>query len=337
MEDNDVLLIGAAGELPSDLEGLAARMSGRATAADLASIGITSPFILLSNQVFDPQGLQRWAGIGPLNSDNFPLVEYEAPRGFFEANKVKLPDKYRFRSGRTLLARYLRTHQVSADELAGLALYQLKSGGGYNYLVYAALSDALEREPEHPPALKLMAGLLVERKKYREAEEYIGKLAATGIAEKELLELQYPLAFAFAERRSASFLGRPDFSAAVKIQQRLAELEPAGSLHPYRLGETYAQMGEQRLAATSFETALALRLKEDHPLTPEPEEIINRIGGAWLEAEDYKRAAYWYTRMEREYPDNPLGPAMLKLIVMERLLSEGGGTDAGALRRALEK
>ena len=337
MEDNDVLLIGSAGELSFDLEGLAWRMRVGATAADLASIGITSPFILLSNQIFDPQGLQRWAGIGPLNSDNFPLVEYEAPRGFFEANKVKLPDKYRFRSGRTLLASYLNTHQVSADELAGLALYQLRSGSGYNYLVYSALADALEREPEHPLALKLMARLLVERKKYREAEEYISRLPATGITEKELLELQYPLALAFAERRSASFLARPDFSSAVNILRRLSALEPANSFHPYRLGETCAQMGEPRLAAESFETALALRAREDRPLSPEPEEIINRIGGAWLEAEDYERAAYWYTRMAREYPDNDLGPAMLKLIIMERLLSEGGGTDAGSLRRALEK
>ncbi|MFH1068218.1 MAG: fused MFS/spermidine synthase, partial [Candidatus Glassbacteria bacterium] len=227
VEGNDLLLIGSEAELQPDLDLFARRMRSGQVAADLRRIGITSPFTLLTTQVLDRTEMRRWAGVGPTNTDDFPSVEYQAPRGFFYATQAEIPAGYRI-AGSNLLGRYLATHQVTAAELVELARFQ--SASGMTNLVYSALADALEREPGHREALEFLAELLIDRKKYREAEEVIARLAAAGADEKKLLELEYPVATAQAERRSASFLTATDFSRSIAINQRLAELEPGRSL-----------------------------------------------------------------------------------------------------------
>jgi hypothetical protein len=61
--------------------------------------------------------MQRLAGIGPINSDNFPNVKYKAPLDFFYNSRVILPDRSRLGEGNTLLADDLRIHQPAAEEL----------------------------------------------------------------------------------------------------------------------------------------------------------------------------------------------------------------------------
>ncbi len=334
IEDIDLLLIGSEEKLSVDFEALARRMKYDGVAAGLKKIGISSLFAMLSTQIFDTRGMQRWAGIGPINSDNFPVVEYRAPRGFFHASRVSLPDRYRLGEGNTLLANYLQIHEPTADELLEVARFQIHAG--ITSMVYSAVADALEIQPDHPDALRLMVHLLTGRKKFSEAAEVIGRLEAARAPEKELLELEYPVATALAERVSASFLRKPDFSRALEIKRRLIELESERSIHHYHLGETYERMRKYREAAQAFEVTLELRLREQRSETPEPQLIIHKIGNSYLEAQDFERASYWYERMCQEYPDEPLGPDMLRLVNIERLSAEGGTSDAEKLRRALE-
>ena len=333
VENNDLLLIGSAGELRPDLELLTRRIRSGEVAKDMQRIGLTSPFTLLTTQVFDSAEMRRWAGVGPTNSDNFPRVEYDAPRGFFYAERTEIPAAYRI-SGANLLGRYLSAHEVSADELVELARFQ--SLDGMTYLVYSALADALEREPAHRPALEMMAELLIDRKKFGEAGEVIQRLAAAGEAEAKLLELEYPVAQAQAERRSASFLARGDFSRPVEIKQRLAQLEPGRSLHPYQLGETLERAGHLDLAVAAFQRAIELRAKETSPETPEPQIILHKIGSAFYDAGKLDQAQAVYARMAELYPQETLAPAMLKLIALEKLQQEEGGVDANRLREVLE-
>jgi len=334
IEDIDLLLVGSREKLPVDFEAIARRMKNHEVAADLQRIGINSLFTLLSTQIFDSRGMQRWAGIGPINSDNFPFVEYRAPRGFFYDSRVVLPDRYRLGEGNTLLANYLRIHQPAADELLDMARYQISSG--INNMVYSAVADALQIQPENPEALRLMADLLIQRKSYAEAAEVIGRLAAAGVSEKEILELEYPVATALAERVSASFLHEPDFSRVLEIKRRLIEIEPGRSIHRFQLGRTFERMGKYREAARAFETALEVRLRGQKSETLEPQLIMHKIGSSYLEAQDFEQAANWYERMCREYPNEPLGPAMLRLVNIERVSAQGGAQDIEKIRQLLE-
>jgi len=334
IEDVDLLLIGSEQKFSVDFESLAERISNDNVAADLKKIGISSIFTLLSTQIFDSYGLKRWAGIGPVNSDNFPVVEYSAPRGFFYARRVLLTDRYRLGGGKTLLADYLGIHQPTAEELLEMARFQVRSG--ISGMVYSAVSDALEIQPDDPDALRFMADLLIQEGKFAEGTAVIGRLAATGAAEKEILEMEYPVASVLATRVSASFLHEPDFSRALEIKRRLAEIEPERSIHLYHMGQTYERMRKYREAAQVFQAALEIRLGGNSSEAPEAQMIIHRIGNSYLELQDFDRATYWYKRMIREYPLEPLGPSMLRMVNIQRLIAEGGAPGAGRIRELLE-
>jgi tetratricopeptide (TPR) repeat protein len=282
----------------------------------------------------DTKSLYRWAGVGPTNTDNFPLLEYKAPRGFFSRSKALLPDRYRFGETATLLGEYRKTHQATATELTDLARYYtpfiLTSD-----MVYSALADALRLEPENQEALKLMAQVLTRRNQLGEADEVLKRLASAGAAERELFELSYPVALAFAQRRSASFINLPDYSTALAIKERLAELEPSRSIHYFHLGEIYQRLDRFSQAADAFQIALKLRASENNTETPDLPALIHLIGKCYLEGEDFTSAEFWFSRLAREYPQEPLGQEMLRLVIIEKLISEGGRIDAERLRKAL--
>jgi Tfp pilus assembly protein PilF len=334
VEGFDILLIGSREPLLVDFGSLERRMGSEPVARDLSSIGISRLFTLLSTQVFDQEALRRWAGVGPVNTDNFPLVEYTAPRGFFHESRVILPGNSRLAGSRTLLGEYLRTHRATADELYEAARFQARGRPGN--LVFSALSDALELDPNHAGALRMMAQLLIQREDYGEAGQVIKRLSDLGAGpEKETLELEFVVAVKLAERRSASFVKPADYKRALEIKKRLAELEPGRSMHYYNLGEIYREVADYPQAARAFEIALELGAAGKSPDSPEERRIMLQIGRCWLEAKQFEHAARWFERLAREYPDDPLGPALLRQLAIEKMLTEEGVIDIKKLRKTL--
>jgi tetratricopeptide (TPR) repeat protein len=330
VENNDLLLIGSLGPIETDFGAIKNRMARTEVAADLERIGITSLFTLLTTQVFDESGIRQWAGIGPVNSDDFPIVEYSAPRGFFNADRVNLPTEYRLAGADNYLARYIRKYPPTADELVETANFQMVSG--MTYMVFSALGDALERAPGHPEGLELMVRLLTERKKYSEAMEVLERLRTAGTEQLKILELEYPLALALAERHGASLIDPPDFSHPLEIKCALIELEPQQASHYYDLGETLSASRRWTEAAAAYEKALALGATTHDEALPEEPLVLHMIGQALLRAGEFDNAAQAYTRLLQSYPDNPLGASMLQLVAYRRLLAEQGTPDVEQLR-----
>ncbi|MBW7996678.1 MAG: tetratricopeptide repeat protein [Candidatus Glassbacteria bacterium] len=332
VENSDLLLIGSARPLETDFEAISRRMGQPEVAEDLKRIGISSLFTLLATQVFNERGMRRWSGIAPVNSDDFPIVEYSAPRGFFYASHVELPSEYRLAGADNLLARYLAGHRATADELVETARYQMVSSG-MTYLVFSTLADALEREPDHREGLALKVELLTERRKYAEAVQVLERYRAVESDEKKLLEMEFPLATALAQRHSASLLDKPDFSRALEIKRRLIELEPSRGIHYYGLGETFRSARQWSSAAAAFETALENDAGTEESGLPEVPLVLHRIGECWISAGQLDRAEAVYVRLLREYPANPLWASMLQLIAYQRLLEEPGTPDPERIRQ----
>jgi spermidine synthase len=330
VENNDLLLIGSLEPIEMDFGNIKNRMAQTEVATDLERIGISYLYTLLTTQIFDESGIRQWAGIGPVNSDDFPLVEYSAPRGFFNADRVDLPTEYRLAGADNFLSTYITQHEPTADELVEAANYQMVSG--MTYMVFSALGDALEREPEHPEGLELMVRLLTERKKFAEAMEILERLRATGAGRKKMLELEYPLAVALAERHGASLIDLPDFSHPLAIKHALIELEPRKAAHYYDLGETLRASRRWTDAAAAYETALALSATTHDEALPEEPLVLHMIGESLLRAGEFDRAAQAYTRLHQSYPDNPLGASMLQLVAYRKLLSEQDTPDVEQLR-----
>jgi spermidine synthase len=79
----DVILVGSQQPFDSSLEHLRIACGREMVRHDLAAIGIDSPEALLARQFASQRTAYAIAGPGPIQSDNFPVLEYEAPLAFF--------------------------------------------------------------------------------------------------------------------------------------------------------------------------------------------------------------------------------------------------------------
>jgi len=120
---HDLVLVASRKPLAFDAERLAQRMAVPDVRADMARVGLTDVFALLSKQVHSEDGQLAFAGPGPINTDDHNLLEYASPIAFFVANiDVRVKDERRSPEGgsRLFLEDYLRTHPPTAEEAARL-------------------------------------------------------------------------------------------------------------------------------------------------------------------------------------------------------------------------
>jgi spermidine synthase len=75
-----VLFIGTKGPQSFDWGTLTRRLADDRVRADLDVIALGDPFKILSCFVTDERRLPAWLGDGPLNTEDFPVIEFEAPR-----------------------------------------------------------------------------------------------------------------------------------------------------------------------------------------------------------------------------------------------------------------
>jgi predicted membrane-bound spermidine synthase len=81
--DEDIILLGSTQPWKSDPEACRHAFELEGPRHDLASLGLLTPQQLRARQFASQQTAFAIAGPGPVESDNFPVLEYEAPRAFF--------------------------------------------------------------------------------------------------------------------------------------------------------------------------------------------------------------------------------------------------------------
>ncbi len=77
---SDLLLIGSQEPLLIDLENLRRRIEQPAIARDLREVGIDNEYDFLANYLFDQTEIAEIGGDLPLNTDDYPIIEYMTPR-----------------------------------------------------------------------------------------------------------------------------------------------------------------------------------------------------------------------------------------------------------------
>lgn len=89
--DTDIILLGSMKPWPSTAAHYATCFTRPAVRADLAAIGLVIPESLFARQVASQSTAYAIAGDGAIQSDGFPVLEYEAPRAFYlGANATRL-------------------------------------------------------------------------------------------------------------------------------------------------------------------------------------------------------------------------------------------------------
>lgn len=175
--DGDVLLIGSTDPLEPRLAGVAQAWSRPGVREDLAGVGATHPFHILSLFVAHGEALARWTEGAPVQSDNRVALEFSGPQSIFGAvtadNAVLL---------RELAARSPRPPAIAAlEQHATPALIRdrgrmLLRADAFRP-AYQDFVRALEADPDDASALEGLLRAAAPLQRHHEAEALLTRLA----------------------------------------------------------------------------------------------------------------------------------------------------------------
>jgi predicted membrane-bound spermidine synthase/tetratricopeptide (TPR) repeat protein len=105
----------------------------------LNKININNFPTFLSQQIMSSSGgLKEYAGTGPLNTEDLPLLEHWAPKAYFNnavpSSFVKLDERKNFAQSTLLLKKYMAENKLSNSDILQIGLFQ--SLGGCKELAY---------------------------------------------------------------------------------------------------------------------------------------------------------------------------------------------------------
>jgi len=205
----DLILLGSDREIAIDREEIARRIAVPAVAQDLSRVDVYSPFDLWAYFLLGPNEIERYAGEGIFNTDDYTVVEFQTPKSLFEdtlsihmadmkgaarGGELYLVDpsepnsikgeaffsiaKALLRNGkeaeaREMIQKGLLLHpSAEGDWLMGLFLQKQGDRDG----AFRAWQAALKKDPSHAEALLSLAQQYQEQGAFEQAEPLLARL-----------------------------------------------------------------------------------------------------------------------------------------------------------------
>lgn len=221
---NDYVLVGSEKPLAVDARLLDERFAVPEVQKSLARVNVTGVHGLLARQVLSTPGLALVAGAGALNSDQFPALEYGAPRGFFVGTGslviAQADERGRLGSRPLLFREYVAQRPVDSARAVEVA----RSLQSLNpRLQLAALWEASRLAPRDAQVsarfVKAM-GLAGAA----EAEDALRTMPA-GAARRDLLQAGFAAAADQCRATRSSLFPAPGCERAVRFGEELARVE----------------------------------------------------------------------------------------------------------------
>jgi spermidine synthase len=271
---SDYILLGSAA--PLRLEGalLTDRLQAPAVRDSLALAGIDSVEGLLARQVMSSSGVAAVTLSGPLNTDQFPLLEYDAPRGFFAGQDAQLFstfDERPYAVGRADL--FLHAWLSKAPTAAVVASMARSVSTTSPSLALALLTRAAAAEPAQPEAALALASLLEERGESLLAREHLLASPRTPARDALLARVEFSVA---AQRCQAQRNGIYPVAECSSVR-RLGEAILARPVTPAEL----VTVAERLARAELWSGAAPLALKRYRDLMARPFPKSLRHDGEW--------------------------------------------------------
>jgi tetratricopeptide (TPR) repeat protein len=244
---------------------LEARFEIPAVRNDLKRIRIPDVVSLLSLEMISDEHVAEYAGVGPVNAEDKPLLEYRAPRAFFAnrgANKINHYDERRtFDGSASFLRQRIQTRPLTDEERLHIGLLHAGGTMGNAMIGYSVLSTYLHRHPDDLSVLSIMAGLAERLGRPEEQLEYLGRLAKLSPTDPAALEKFASHKFSFDRRISGPFAPL-DTEVEERLLKRCVEL--TGDTVDYyhaKLADFYFGMQQFQSAADNYRRALQIREK----------------------------------------------------------------------------
>ncbi len=157
----DLVLVGSREPLQTNLEEMRARFSEPSVKTDLARIEIVSlPVLLAREAISQENGAFVAPKEGPIHSDYYPVLEFQAARAFFvlgRANQWRSLDEKFSTRPTTLLGAYLKHYPLTQDDYKAFGRFYMEYALPQSDLFKTLVLRWQRERPEEILAMQLMA------------------------------------------------------------------------------------------------------------------------------------------------------------------------------------
>lgn len=260
---NDVMLVGSLQPIHFGADHLRNKVMNEKVSADLARIGLNHLPSLLSMQSLSSRQTKDYAGFGIVNTEDKPMLEYNAPRTFF-ADKGVL--EYVFYDERTniisddlFLSMFNKKFPLSTRDKFTIALTHSNPERGDRSIAYSLFKELRKEYPKDELILHRLATLAAEMGMNTESESYYEQLVRLRPDDPYILS-DYAWRKFMNARQVSSYLQHAGFSDSEKLFRRSIELsKDTIDLFHIRLGDLYFSIQEYAKAAEEYDRALSIR------------------------------------------------------------------------------
>lgn len=292
---NDLVLIGSEKPISFDWELLEERFENEKIIADLAKVEITDPEEILAYYVFSKEVLDDIASEGIVNTDNYPYIEFAAPRSLYlpvsvnpwrvvhnnlspidsilektEKTEVQIDQAERFRDARLLT----QIHYIENNIGEGI-----KEG-----------EEAIGIDSENPELIMTVAQLYFEQgSAFLNQQNYKEALVSfeNSLKFKETPETYINLA--------ASLAGIGDLDEARQYLEKTITLDDELAVVYFRLGEVNQEIGDLNSAIKAFEKVVELDSNNAEALT--------WLGQLYILRQDFGKAKVYLNKALKINPE----------------------------------
>ncbi len=261
----DIILFGSQEPLVFDYEALKEKFKREAVRNDLERVGIPDVMTLLSLQMLSEGRVAEYAGVGPVNTEDLPLLEFGAPKDLFLNRRplglFRLDERESLGGSTIYFKNVVQQYGLTDQERLNIGTLHAQNERGLISVSYAMLKEYFQRHPDNVSVARQLANLLERMNRHQESLEFLKLLAERLPKDPHALE-QYAWKKFSLERANASGLSTFDATESEQLLRRAVALS-ADTVDRYRvrLAELYFQTQQYDSAAVQYERALQIRSK----------------------------------------------------------------------------
>ena len=263
---SDVIMIGSNKPLTMDFDRMQAAISLRGVKEDLQQIQVHDAATLLSIEILSPESVVQYVGIGDLNTEDNPRLEYGAPKTFFLGNGVlqllRYDERMRCDSVELQLKKRMENKQLTDEELRNIGFYHTERQSSNFRFGYAVLRELQKKYQRDVPLLKQIAKTAELMNMSEEALFYYRKLSALEPANPDVLEKYAWLKYT-SERNRTTILTPIDTKEIEDLLHKCISLA-TDTVDRYRLKLADLYYGTQRYAHAANQYAHTIQIRSKY-------------------------------------------------------------------------
>ncbi|MGH2567422.1 MAG: fused MFS/spermidine synthase, partial [Bacteroidota bacterium] len=154
----DIILFGSQQPLALDYDALKRKFEVEAVREDLARIGIHDALTLLSLQMLSEERVEEYAGVGLVNTEDLPILEFRAPKDLFLNRRphelFRLDERESFGGSTIYFKKIVEQRGLTDQERLNIGMLHSQPERGLVSLSHAMLKEYSQRQPENAAVLR---------------------------------------------------------------------------------------------------------------------------------------------------------------------------------------